>query len=669
MLISELLSTNAIVGYSTVIILFLCSYPATSFLGSINVTIPASGQQGSLSLPQVNDRNLRVELVADRLLFPTSMSFLDNNSLLVTQKNNGDLISVINGAVKSQPIISVQVDNASDRGLLGVATMDNKPSSPDAKFVFLYFTESNGQDQIRNRVYRYEWNPENQTLANATMVLDLPAEPGPDQNGGKLEVDRSGNLYAVIGELNRDGKLQNIRQGSAADDTSVIIRIRQDGSAVADNPFFNSADQKMQKYYAYGIRNSFGLAVDPISGFLWDTENGPNAYDEMNIVQPGFNSGWQKVMGPASRSNITQAGIEEELVIYDDSKYRDPIFSWKDSIGLADLEFLNSTALGFEYAFNIFVGDSNNNGNLYYFELNSTRTGIKIENNLLADSVADDDQELSQIVFGTGFFGGITDIETGPDGFLYVLTLNGSIYRILPASESNEELAQPTTASNRIDGNSAEEETESGDDGSVQADEEQQGGSGSDNPLSLRSLSTNEGGSPVLGSPEAPVIVVDFSDFQCPRCARYVKSTEPEIKKEYVETGKIALIFKHFPRLGEDSLSAALASECANEQGKFWEYHDALFQNQQGENSGWASKEKLKEFASEVRLDRQQFDSCLDSEKYKSHVDRDLALVKELDLQTTPSFLILKSDGTEMEVLTGAHPFPSFKALIDKKIP
>jgi aldose sugar dehydrogenase len=556
MLISELLSKSAIVGYATVI-LFLCSYPATSFLSSIiNVTIPASGQQGSLSLPQVNDRNLRVELVADGLLFPTSMSFLDNNSLLVTQKNNGDLISVINGAIKSQPIISVQVDNASDRGLLGVATMDNKPSSPDAKFVFLYFTESNGQDQIRNRVYRYEWNPENQTLANATMVLDLPAEPGPDQNGGKLEVDRNGNLYAVIGELNRDGKLQNIRQGSAADDTSVIIRIRQDGSAVADNPFFNSADQKMQKYYAYGIRNSFGLAVDPISGFLWDTENGPDAYDEMNIVQPGFNSGWQKVMGPESRSNITQAGIEEELVIYDGSKYRDPIFSWKDSIGLADLEFLNSTALGFEYAFNLFVGDSDNNGNLYYFELNNTRTGIKLENNFLADSVADDDQELSQIVFGTGFRGGITDIETGPDGFLYVLTLNGSIYRILPASESNEELAQPTTASNEIDGNSAEEEIVSSDDGGVHADdeEEQQGGSGSDNQLSLRSLSTNEGGSPLLGSPEAPVIVVDFSDFQCPKCARYVKSTEPEIKKEYVETEKIALIFKHFPRLGEDSL-------------------------------------------------------------------------------------------------------------------
>jgi protein-disulfide isomerase len=130
----------------------------------------------------------------------------------------------------------------------------------------------------------------------------------------------------------------------------------------------------------------------------------------------------------------------------------------------------------------------------------------------------------------------------------------------------------------------------------------------------------------------------------------------------------VTLVFKHFPRLGSDSFFSALGSECAKEQGKFWEYHDVLYQNQQGENSGWASKEKLKEFASQIGLDRQQFDPCLDSEKYKSIVDRDLALVKELNLQSTPSFLILRSDGTEMEVLEGAHPFPSFKALIDKKI-
>ena len=186
------------------------------------------------------------------------------------------------------------------------------------------------------------------------------------------------------------------------------------------------------------------------------------------------------------------------------------------------------------------------------------------------------------------------------------------------------------------------------------------------NKFSLQSLKGE--GAPILGSESAPVTIIDFSDFQCPTCARFVKSTEPQINREYVATGKAALVFKHFPRLGYDSFSAALASECAKEQGKFWEYHDILYDNQQGENSGWASKEQLKEFASQTGLDRQQFDPCLDSEKYKPVIDRDLALVKELNLRSTPSFLILKSDGTDMEVLSGAHPFPSFKALIDKRL-
>jgi glucose/arabinose dehydrogenase len=193
----------------------------------------------------------------------------------------------------------------------------------------------------------------------------------------------------------------------------------------------------MQKYYAYGIRNSFGLAIDPISGLLWDTENGDESYDEINIVYPGFNSGWNKIMGPISHSDIEQSDLEEELVVFEGSKYADPVFSWEESIGVTDLEFLNSTAFGPEYAYNLFVGDINN-GNLYYFELNDNRTGIIFDANDLeedlADQVADDDDELSQIVFGSGFEGGITDIETGPDGFLYVLTFNGSVYRILPAT-------------------------------------------------------------------------------------------------------------------------------------------------------------------------------------------------------------------------------------------
>jgi aldose sugar dehydrogenase len=368
------------------------------------------------------------------------MVFLDNDTLLVTQKDDGNAIAITNGTVKSQPVISVEVENRATHGLLGITAVE-KPStssSDHTKLVFLYYTELYGQNQVRNRVYRYEWDQENQTLVNGTMVLDLPADPGPGHNGGKIEADKNGNLYAVIGDLGREGQLQNVCQGPAPDDTSVIIRILQNGSGVSDNPFFKSSNEWMQKYYAYGIRNSFGLEIDPISRLLWDTENGPDSYDEMNIVRPGFNSGWNRIMGPISRSSTEQTDLEEELMIFEGSKYADPIFSWKDSVGLTDLEFLNSTAFGPKYAYNLFVGDINN-GNLYYFELNDSQTGVKLDNDLgdLTDQVADDGKERSHIVFGSGFDDGITDIETGPDGFLYILAFSGSIYRILPATDGN----------------------------------------------------------------------------------------------------------------------------------------------------------------------------------------------------------------------------------------
>ena len=452
------MSRGAISGCTAIIIiiLFLYCFPvATNYFDNYAVkgtadhfVIPAFGQeqeQEQLSLPQLNDQALRIEPVVEGgLLFPTSMVFVDNDTLLVTQKDDGNAIAIINGTVKGQPVISVEVENRATRGLLGITALE-KPStssSDHTKLVFLYYTELYGQDQVRNRVYRYEWDQENQRLVNGTMVLDLPAGPGPGHNGGKIEADQNGNLYGVIGDLFREGQLQNIPEGPAAEDSSVIIRMTEDGSAVTGNPFFNSGNEWMQKYYAYGIRNSFGLAIDPISGLLWDTENGDDSYDEMNIVHPGFNSGWNKIMGPIARSDIDQADLEEELMIFEGSKYADPVFSWEEPVGVTDLEFLNSTALGPKYAYNLFVGDINN-GNLYYFELNDNRTGIKLDANDLeedlADQVADDDQELSQFVLGSGFEEGITDIETGPDGFLYILTFNGSIYRILPVNYGDQQ--------------------------------------------------------------------------------------------------------------------------------------------------------------------------------------------------------------------------------------
>ena len=387
--------------------------------------------------PTLKDPNLQVETIVEGLSWPTSMAFIDNNNILVLEKEKGTVRLISNGILQEKPVLEVDVNSISERGLLGIAITNNDN-------VFLYYTESsqNG-DQLRNRVYKYQWNEEEKLLVNPTLILDLPAFPGPNHDGGKLTIGPDNYLYGVIGDLNHMGKLQNVVNGPDPDDTGVIFRVNpENGSPAPDNPFINNNNgdlSSLNKYYAYGIRNSFGIAFDPVTNILWDTENGPTEYDEVNVVKPGFNSGWRQVMGPISKSGIT----EEELVNFPNSKYADPVFSWLPSIGITDIEFLNSSKIGDKYMNNIFVGDIGDltDGYLYYFEVNEDRTGIKFDSNSnsiqtgLTDLVADNEQEMSAISLGTNF-GGITDIETGPDGFLYILTLDretdgkGKIYRI-----------------------------------------------------------------------------------------------------------------------------------------------------------------------------------------------------------------------------------------------
>lgn len=186
--------------------------------------------------------------------------------------------------------------------------------------------------------------------------------------------------------------------------------------------------------------------------------------------------------------------------------------------------------------------------------------------------------------------------------------------------------------------------------------------------LSLSTLMSQ--GSPLLGNPTAPVTIIDFSDFQCYLCARYVKSTEPLINQTYIQSGKVALVFKHLPNRGFDSLGASLAAQCTNDQGKFWQFHQLLYKNQKPIDSGWVSNDNLKELASQISgLNIQQFEECLKSEKYKGFVESDLALASSFGFQDTPSFIIVNSkDGSNPQVLKGAHPFPSFKTIIDKKL-
>ena len=387
--------------------------------------------------PTLNDPNLQIETIVEGLSWPTSMAFIDNNNILVLEKEKGTVRLVSNGTLQETSVLEVDVNSRSERGLLGIAIINNDT-------VFLYYTESSQDgDQLRNRVYKYQWNDEKRLLVNPTLILGLPAFPGPNHDGGKLTIGPDNYLYGVIGDLNHMGKLQNVVNGQDPDDTGVIFRINPDnGSPAPDNPLINNNNElsSLNKYYAYGIRNSFGMTFDPVTNILWDTENGPSEYDEVNLVKPGFNSGWLQVMGPISKSGIT----EDELVNFPNSKYADPVFSWLPSIGITDIEFLNSSKLGDKYANNIFVGDIGDltNGYLYYFEVNEDRTGMKFDSNTrsssqtgLTDFVADNEQEMSAISLGTDF-GGITDIETGPDGFLYILTLEresngeGKIYRI-----------------------------------------------------------------------------------------------------------------------------------------------------------------------------------------------------------------------------------------------
>jgi protein-disulfide isomerase len=134
--------------------------------------------------------------------------------------------------------------------------------------------------------------------------------------------------------------------------------------------------------------------------------------------------------------------------------------------------------------------------------------------------------------------------------------------------------------------------------------------------------------SPYLGNAlTAPVTVIDFSDFQCYLCARYVKATEPIIKEEYIDTGKVVLVFKHLPNRGFDSMEASIAAQCANEQKKFWDFHKLLYENQKPIDSGWVNKENLKKFVTKIHgLDMDKFNVCLDNPKSKSFVEKDIEL-------------------------------------------
>jgi aldose sugar dehydrogenase len=475
----------------------------------------------SIGAQALVDPTLNVTTVVNGLDQPIAMAFIGPDDLLVTEKASGQVKRVTAGSVAGV-VLDLPVNSSSERGLLGIAL---HPRFPRVPYVYLYNTESTtGADSnvlaevplLGNRVDRFIWNGGTLTFDRNIIRLrafqndrnnvedpTLPVLRG-NHNGGVLRFGPDRKLYVIFGDNGRRGFLQNNLRGPAPDDafggplpdaahfTGVILRLEDDGSIPRDNPFFGfgrHGDQQavdaqsdsifrlgvevvrnVQRTFAFGVRNSFGMTFDPKTGYLWTTENGGRAFDEVNRVVPGFNGGWVQVMGPlsrvqefkeievaaglgpngpaglqqlrfpASRIADTPEEARDRLLHLPGFRLRDPEFSWKYVVPPAALGFINGEGLGKAYNGDLIVGSAvarpTNAGNLYRFRLNGPRTAFRFTDPGLQDKVADNlagddfETEGGEILFGRGF-GVVTHIETGADGALYLVSPStGGISRI-----------------------------------------------------------------------------------------------------------------------------------------------------------------------------------------------------------------------------------------------
>ena len=475
--------------------------------------------------PAVLDPNLAVDTVVTGLSQPTSMAFIGRNDILVLEKASGMVRRIINRILQPAPVLDLAVNFGSERGLLGIALHPDFPRNPGVYLYWTESTAtSNGvpidtndlasTPLLGNRVDRFIWNGSTLTFdrnlirlhafqADAGQPLrgnhnggvirfEGVAERGDDDADGDVDSNegdedaRKARLFIIIGDNGRRGQMQNLPDGpfgpGIPDDqfggpapdnahlTGVVLRLNDDGSTPRDNPFFGVGQRmggevgaNIQKVFAYGVRNSFGLAVDPRTGDLWDEENGDDSFDELNRITPGQNNGWVQIMGPVNRisqfkeietsaaffglqqirwppTNIANSPAEAlgRLFMLPRSHYRDPLFSWKFAVAPAAIGFLNSRALGSQYEGDLFVGAARptlDGGYLMRFKLADDRRRFEFTDPRLADRVADnnakfDATESETLRFGTGFGVG-TDIQTGPNGNLFVVSLsNGAIYEI-----------------------------------------------------------------------------------------------------------------------------------------------------------------------------------------------------------------------------------------------
>jgi len=173
-----------------------------------------------------------------------------------------------------------------------------------------------------------------------------------------------------------------------------------------------------------------------------------------------------------------------------------------------------------------------------------------------------------------------------------------------------------------------------------------------------------QNGSPIMGNPSATITIVEWGDYQCTFCYKFHQSTLNTIKQDFIETGKVKLVFKDFPLNGPDSVLAAEAAYCAQDQGKYWQYHDELYKNWGGERTGWVNRDSLDKFATTVSLDLEKFDKCLDDHKYLERVNQMYEFGKEIGIDATPSFLVFSNE--KIIKITGNQPLEVFLKSLDE---
>jgi glucose/arabinose dehydrogenase len=462
---------------------------------------------------EVLDPTLQVTTVLNTgIAQPIGIVFLGANDFLVLEKASGQVKRVINGVIQATPVLDLAVNSNSERGLLSLVL---HPSFATNHLVYVRWTQSStGADSagnvqvplLGNRVDRYAWNGTTLTFdreivqlrALQTDNIAVPGHPGTNNaapagnhNGGVMRFGPDGKLYIFMGDQGRRGWMQNLENGPFetepfVDDTfggpepdnahlsGVILRLNDDGSSPTDNPFFSvgaamggQVGANLQKVYSYGHRNGFGMAFDPYSGDLWETENGDDAFSELNRVVPGMNGGWIQMMGPQHRffdfrdievnefggalqqvrfppTRLAQSpgNARVSLFMLPGATYVDPELSWKYESGPAGTTFVTGSALGAHNDGTLWIGSSRafaqvggSGGSLYRLELSRNRKKVDVSDPVLAERVADnlakfDGTESESLIIGRGF-GTTPSIEQGPDGNLYVVSItDGAIYKI-----------------------------------------------------------------------------------------------------------------------------------------------------------------------------------------------------------------------------------------------